>query len=167
MENKKPGLVKPREEPFKKELEVYDRLKKNLEGTLWNPRSMNRAEILSFLKENNIQPLSLKNWTPQTPIIVVFDDSLRKEKGVFQNFSQQDRPSLARVDCPTSIALESDGYALQNGGQIDYYVISPIDKKIRCVKSSANFTRYFLTQDNIFVPADSLFPKQSEALNAK
>ncbi len=131
--------------------------------------SMMQEQTIAFLKEKGVE--LLQGWQPGQPLLYVFEDFLRQERGTFHNIPEHMRPSLARLDAPTLIEFDNprDGgenrvvYNLRNDaeGQIDFYAIDPATRKPTLVKTSNAGHLYHVRKEGLFAPDDAIFPKSN------
>lgn len=136
--------------------------------------SLTVEETLSFLKQHGTKPL--EEFEPDQPFLYIFEEQGRGDDGPFAMISIDKRPSLARVNGPTSIdftkpLVSTDtpdrvGYRMTNpGGQIDYYAIDGKTKQPVYVRTSFRDTttgafRYIVLKEHLYEANDALFPRQ-------
>lgn len=107
-------------------------------------RVMNSAETKVHFEKLGIK--QLKTFTPNTPVVFVFDEGLRTDLGAFGMRHMHERPTFAVLHAPTYLQDVDPllgenglyGLANENGDQVDYYVIdkeSGIPKLIRSTHS--------------------------------
>jgi len=122
--------------------------------------SMLREETLRFLEKHCVQRLRIseamfESWPEGLPLIYVFQDTIPVHR--FLPLDPVMRPSLARVDRPTSV--RPTGFLLSSG-QVDYYSIDPRTHKIYRVKqSNRSAAQYEAGIPYLFQTFDELFPK--------
>lgn len=134
-------------------------------------KSMSEAETLLFLKENNIEPLT--NWQPGQPLLYVLEEVIRGDDGPYGYLPKEGRPSIARLDSPTSLDFDDRRdtgdnrvvYPLLNetGGRVDFYAIDPETKKVRFMLIPRPMARgkdkpFHVRKETLFKADDVVFP---------
>ena len=152
----------------------------NFAGDEAPKRSLNSAETLSFLSENNVKPLG--EWKQGSPVLYVLEEFYRGDDGHYMMFPPHLRPSIVRLDAPDAIDLDNPhteteipgligrvSYKLVNkGGRVDYFAIDQTTKKPILVKTShrdneATDFAYNVTKEGLFETNDRIFPKNEVA----
>ncbi|OGE83867.1 MAG: hypothetical protein A3B23_01280 [Candidatus Colwellbacteria bacterium RIFCSPLOWO2_01_FULL_48_10] len=130
-------------------------------------RSMNEQETKLFLESKGIKPLL--EWQPNQPALYVFEDLYRGDDTLmpFKNFPPDRRPSIARIDDPTSLRDARYGGIpgrvirdLENEGtRVDLYAIDPETQQPVLAVSEYKIKLYQVKMENLFESADELFPR--------
>jgi hypothetical protein len=132
-------------------------------------QEMTESETIAFLQEHRVAPL--ENWVPHQPLLYVLEERTRPTyEGRTPSIVRLNDPIKIEFDNPLSDDDEPDRivYALHNaGGQLDYYAINPLTKKIEQVhttlgRDKAGAKPYHVRKEGLYVAADELFPPSKE-----